>query len=127
MNKNTPNLIFLFLFFVVAISGCSQEKLFSYSVDEVAKNPRLYEGKVVSLKGVIHQTDNVAQIAGISARISSPSGSTFIYLSNMSAKVQFGREVVVNGELNVINIPLLGTYIVVDAKSVVDCSEKIIC
>ena len=117
MNKNNSNLLFLCLFFFFAMSGCSEKKLFSYSVDEVTKNPRLHEGKVISVKG----------ITGITAKISSPSSGTYIYLSNMVAKVQFGHEVVVNGELNVITIPVLGTYIVVDAKSVIDCSEKLIC
>jgi hypothetical protein len=116
--------------FLAALSfllvACSDQKIFSYSVDEIAKNPRLYEGKVVSVKGTIRQTDQLGQVTGYSAKISG-SGEMPIYLSDMAAKVQFGREVVVNGQLSVLNIPVVGTYIVLDAKSVIDCAEKLIC
>jgi hypothetical protein len=106
--------------------ACSEQKIFSYSVDEIAKNPRLHEGKVVSVKGTISQTDQIGQVAGISAKIAG-SGENAIYLSDMAATVQFGREVVVNGQLSVVNIPIVGTYIILDAKSVIDCAEKLIC
>jgi hypothetical protein len=124
---NITRFFYFFLLLTFVLSGCGEKKLFSYSVDEVANNPRLYEGKVISVKGVIRQTDQIGQITGISAKISNTSGGSFIYLSNMAAKVKFGREVVVNGELSVLTIPLVGTYIIVDAKSVIDCSEKLIC
>ncbi len=117
------------LFFAVLsflLAACSEQKILSYSVDEIAKNPRLHEGKVISVKGVISQTDQIGQVAGISAKIAG-SGNSAIYLSDMAAKVQFGREVVVNGQLSVLSIPLIGTYIILDAKSVIDCAEKLIC
>ena len=118
------SLFFLLLSFLIV--ACTEQKLFSFSVDEIAKNPRLYEGKVVSVKGTISQTDPIGQITGISAKIVG-SGNNAIYLSDMAAKVQFGHEVVVNGQLSVLNIPILGAYIVLDAKSVTDCAEKLIC
>ncbi len=106
--------------------ACSEQKIFSYSVDEISKNPRLYEGRVISVKGTIRQTDQLGQVTGYSAKLSG-SGETPVYLSDMAAKVQFGREVVVNGQLSVLNIPIVGTYIILDAKSVIDCAEKLIC
>jgi hypothetical protein len=106
--------------------ACSMQKIFSYSVDEIVKDPRLYEGKEISVKGTIYQTDQIVQLTGISAKIVG-SGAAAVYLSDMAAKVQFGREVVVKGQLSVVNIPIIGTYIVMNAKSVIDCSEKLIC
>jgi len=118
------SLLFAVLCFLLV--ACSEQKILSYSVDEIAKNPRLHEGKVISVKGIISQTDQIGQVAGISAKIAG-SGNNAIYLSDMAAKVQFGREVVVNGQLSVLSIPLVGTYVILDAKSVIDCAEKLIC
>lgn len=118
-------LTFLSLISIIQLTGCGQGIGFSaFKVDDLVKNPRVHEGEVISVVGTLKQTEDFFKLVGVEARLEGVSAENNIYLINYAAKINFDSKVLVKGEFAALNLPLLGAYLVIDAKSVEPCGNS---
>jgi hypothetical protein len=99
----------------------------SISAEKIIKNPRIYEGKEVSIVGTLMEPDDKLKVINVNGRLDSADPNQSIYLKNMMAKVQYGSKVIVKGVFETVNVPILGPYLVIDAKSVESCTKLSFC
>lgn len=124
MQMSYSNLTFLSLISSIMLTGCGQGIGFNaFKVDDLVKNPRVHEGEVISVVGTLKQTEDVFRLVGVQARLEGSSADNNVYLINYAAKISFDSKAVVKGEFATLNLPLLGTYLVIDAKSVELCGN----
>lgn len=109
------------------ISCGSNSGINAKSVDEIIKNPRIYEGQIISITGKLSTPDDLQKLAGIGATLEGVDKSNKVYLVNFAAKLDYGTKVVVTGEFGTVSLPLVGSFLVLDAKSVEPCSSISAC
>lgn len=119
--------LFLLTLFVLLIGCGSNTGITAKSVDEIIKNPRIYEGQQISITGKLSPSDDVQKLASIGAVLEGSNPTNRVYLINFAAQAEFGTKVVVTGEFGTISVPLLGSFLVLDAKSVESCSKISAC
>ena len=117
---------FVFLGFLL-ISCKSDTGIAAYKVDELIQNPRIHEGKEIKVVGTLRQVDDALKIIGVAAKLEGSSTNYAVYLINFAARVEFDKKYVIKGEFATLTLPLFGSYLVIDAKSVQPCSELNIC
>ena len=127
MHMNLKNLLFCGTIFL-SLTGCDfGVGLSALSVTKVVKNPRIYEGQEITVVGKLTEADEKLKIFNISYSLEGPSPDQSIYLQNMIAKVNPGVQVIVRGPFTAVTLPVLGSYLVVDAKSVEECTKISFC
>jgi hypothetical protein len=120
--------IFLLLFVAVLLVGCDIEKIINvHKVDDIVENPRVYEAQEISLTGELKPADDNMKIFGIGARLQGSKTDSNVYLFNYAAKIDFNQKVRVTGVFTTLTIPLFGSYLIIDAKSVLPCSQLFFC
>ena len=127
--KNIIFLIFssLLLVFPCLVYSLDTTGIFTKSVDEIVVNPRIFEDKEIIVHGLIKDGDPKLRIVKIGAVLTGDDPVNTIYLINLAAKVEMGSKVVVNGMFQTITLPMLGSFLILDAKSVETCSKLNIC
>jgi hypothetical protein len=124
--KEMKKLLLLTLIFLQF--GCgSNTGISAKPVDDIVKNPRVYEGQQISITGKLVNSDEIQKLANIGAVLEGSNPRNRVYLINFAAQVEFGTKVVVTGEFGTISVPLLGSFLVLDAKSVESCSKISAC
>ena len=119
--------LFLLTLFVLLIGCGSNFGITAKPVDDIVKNPRIYEGQQISVTGTLVNSDEVQKLASIGAVLEGSNSKNRVYLINFAAQLEFGTKVVVTGEFGTISVPLLGSFLVLDAKSVESCSKISAC
>jgi hypothetical protein len=113
---------------IALLIGCgSNSGITAKSVDDVIKNPRVYEGQQISIMGKLAPSDEMQKLALIGAILEGSNPTNIIYLINFAAQADFGTKVVVSGQFEIISLPVLGSFLVLDAKSVEPCSKISAC
>jgi hypothetical protein len=113
---------------IVLLIGCgSNFGITAKPVDDIVKNPRIYEGQQISITGTLVNSDEVQKLASIGAVLEGSNSKNRVYLINFAAQLEFGTKVVVTGDFGTISMPLLGSFLVLDAKSVESCSKISAC
>ena len=108
--------------------GCgSNTGITAKSVDDVTINPRIYEGKEISVMGTLKPSEDAQKLVSIGAILEGADDSKRIYLINFAAQADFGSKYVITGEFQTLTIPILGSFLVLDAKSVEPCSKISAC
>jgi hypothetical protein len=127
--KNIIFLIFssLLLVFPCLVYSLDTTGIFTKSVDEIVVNPRIFEDKEIIVHGLIKDADPKLRIVKIGAVLTGDDPVNTIYLINLAAKVEMGSKVVVKGMFQTITLPMLGSFLILDAKSVETCSKLNIC
>ena len=121
-------LAFLTLFLCSFFTGCSQSLgLKAYQVDDLVKNPRVHEGEEISIVGILKPSEDAFRLVSVFARLQGTSDENNVYLINYAAKIEFNTKVLVKGQFGVVNLPVLGSYLVIDAKSVEQCTNYSLC
>jgi len=130
-NLKSLKLILLGTIFMVQsilLSGCDfGNGLSAISVDRIFKNPRIYEGKEISVVGVLMEPDDKFKVLNVGGRLEGSQPDQVIYLQNMMAKVDYRSKVIVKGAFSTISVPIIGSYLVIDAKSVEPCTKMSFC
>jgi len=127
--KNIKFLIFssFLLVFPCWVYSLDTTGIFTKSVDEIVVNPRIFEDKEIIVHGLIKDADPKLRIVKIGAVLTGDDPTNTIYLINLAAKVEMGNKVVVKGMFQTITLPMLGSFLILDAKSVEVCSKLNIC
>jgi hypothetical protein len=106
--------------FLFGLFGCDVLKgISAHKVDDIVKNPRVYEEKEITVVGNLQPVPEAFKLVGIGARLQGNSPDNNVYLMNYAAKIDFNQKVMVTGVFETLPIPLLGTFLVIDAKSVI--------
>lgn len=95
--------------------------------EKVLANPRSYEGKEIAIVGVLSDVEDQFKLVSINAKVGGPSTDSTIFLKNQLAKIDMGTKVIIKGEFQTFSIPMVGTYFMVDAKSVNPCTTLSFC
>ena len=112
----------------ICLFGCgSNTGITAKSVDDVIKNPRIYEGKEISITGTLKPSEDAQKLVNIGAILEGSDQTKRVYLINFAAQADFESKVVITGEFQTLSIPLLGSFLVLDAKSVEPCSKISAC
>lgn len=112
----------------LSISGCDIGLgLSATSVSNIIKNPRVYEGELISVVGRLEETENSLRLLNINYKLVDTKLDQSIYLQNMIAKVDTGVEVIVKGTFSTLTIPVYGPFLVLDSKSVQACTKLSFC
>ena len=119
---------FFILATVFLLLGCDIQKAFNaHKVDEIIENPRIYESQEISIVGELKPVDDNMKLFGIGARLQGSKTDSNVYLYNYAAKIEFNQKVSVTGVFTTLTIPLFGSYLIIDAKSVLACSQLFFC
>jgi threonyl-tRNA synthetase len=95
--------------------------------DAFLVNPRAYEGKEITIVGVLSDVEDQFKLVSINAKVGGPSTDSTIFLKNQLAKIDMGTKVIIKGEFQTFSIPMVGTYFMMDAKSVNPCTTLSFC
>jgi hypothetical protein len=99
----------------------------AYKVDDLVANPRIHEGKEISVTGTLRSVDESLKLLGVTAKLEGTNSKNVIYLLNFAAQVNFDSKYVIKGQFATVTLPLLGSYLVIDAKSVERCGGLNLC
>ena len=118
----------------VALAGCIillgcdfGNGISALTTEKVLVNPRNFEGKEITIVGTLSDVEDQFKLININAKIGGPSIDTTIFLKNQLAKIDMGTQVVIKGDFTTISIPMVGTYFMIDAKSVTPCTRMSFC
>ena len=121
-------------FYTVAFAACLPllgcdigNGISALTTDKVLINPRAYEDKEITIVGILSEVQDQSKLLNINAKIGGPSIDSTIFLKNQLAKINVGTKVVIQGKFQTLSIPIVGTYFVLDAKSVIPCTSLSFC
>jgi hypothetical protein len=127
MKKILLKYIFTFLF-CFPLFGCDLGNgLSALTIEKVLANPRAYEGKEITIIGVLTDVEDPFKLINITAKVGGPSPDRTIFLKDQLAKIEMGTKAVIKGEFQTFTMPMLGTYFMMDAKSVTPCTTLSFC
>lgn len=113
---------------LILLSGCDfGNGISALTPEKVLVNPRAYEGKEIAIVGVLSEVEDQFKLVSINAKVGGPSTDSTIFLKNQLAKIDMGTKVIIKGEFQTFSIPMVGTYFMVDAKSVSPCTTLSFC
>jgi len=112
----------------IALLGCDiGNGISALTTEKVLINPRNFEGKEIAIVGILSDVEDQFKLVNINAKIGGPSIDTTIFLKNQLAKINMGTQVIIKGEFQTFSIPMVGTYFMIDAKSVTPCTKLSFC
>jgi hypothetical protein len=113
---------------LILLLGCDfGNGISALTPEEVLANPRSYEGKEITIVGVLTDVEDQFKLVNINAKLGGPSTDSIIYLKNQLAKIDIGAKVIIKGEFQTFSIPIVGNYFMIDAKSVSPCTKLSFC